>query len=149
MSLPPAKVKRRPSRHKRERHRVVEASSLPDLVDELQQGLPFERLTQFLDESGLSYAEAEGVLRIPRRTLARRREQGRLSWEESERLHRLSELFQRTLEVFRGNEPESRNWLTRPCRALGDVAPLDMASTETGAREVERVLGRLQHGVFS
>jgi uncharacterized protein (DUF2384 family) len=32
---------------------------------------------------------------------------------------------------------------------LGDVAPLEMAATETGAREVENLIGRLEHGVFS
>lgn len=127
----------------------MEAANLPEVIEELQQGLPFERLTQFLQESGFGQGEAETVLRIPRRTLARRREQGRLSWEESERLYRLSELFRRTLEAFRGNEAESRAWLTRPCRALGDATPLEFASIEAGAREVEKVLGRLQHGVFS
>ena len=34
-------------------------------------------------------------------------------------------------------------------RALGGATPLDFAKTEPGAREVENVLGRLEHGVFS
>jgi uncharacterized protein (DUF2384 family) len=34
-------------------------------------------------------------------------------------------------------------------RALGGRSPLDFAQTEPGAREVENVIGRLEHGVFS
>ena len=32
---------------------------------------------------------------------------------------------------------------------LGDVSPLEYAKTEVGAREVENLLGRIEHGVFS
>jgi len=37
----------------------------------------------------------------------------------------------------------------QPNRALGNLSPLEMAATETGAREVENLMGRLEHGVFS
>ncbi len=39
--------------------------------------------------------------------------------------------------------------LERPLRELGGRAPLQMAATEPGAREVERVLGRIEHGIFA
>ena len=33
-------------------------------------------------------------------------------------------------------------------RELGGRTPLQMTATEPGAREVERVLGRIEHGIF-
>ena len=37
----------------------------------------------------------------------------------------------------------------KPTAGLGGASPADMTSTEVGAREVERLIGRLEHGVFS
>ena len=39
--------------------------------------------------------------------------------------------------------------LSKPVKALGMKTPLQYAATESGAREVENLLGRLEHGVFS
>jgi len=46
-------------------------------------------------------------------------------------------------------EENARQWLTRSARALGGEPPLHFADTEPGAREVERLLGRIGHGVLS
>ena len=85
------------------------------------------------------------LIQIPTRTLARRKV---FKVDESERILRLGRLYQRTLEVL-GTPEEARRWLLRPQKALGNIAPLDFADTEPGAREVEALLGRLEHGVFS
>ncbi|MBW1797126.1 MAG: DUF2384 domain-containing protein, partial [Deltaproteobacteria bacterium] len=36
-----------------------------------------------------------------------------------------------------------------PARALGGKTPLEYADTEPGAQEVDELLGRIEHGVFS
>ena len=38
---------------------------------------------------------------------------------------------------------------TTPKRALGNITPLRCCDTDVGAREVEALLGRIEHGVFS
>jgi putative toxin-antitoxin system antitoxin component (TIGR02293 family) len=43
----------------------------------------------------------------------------------------------------------ARKWLKEPSWALGDVIPLQYADTELGAQEVEDLLGRIEHGVFT
>ncbi len=40
-------------------------------------------------------------------------------------------------------------WLKRPNRALGGIAPIAALDTELGAREVENLIGRLEHGVYT
>lgn len=48
-----------------------------------------------------------------------------------------------------GDEEAARRWLHRPQRGLGGRIPVDMIETEAGAKEVENLLGRIEHGVYS
>jgi putative toxin-antitoxin system antitoxin component (TIGR02293 family) len=57
-------------------------------------------------------------------------------------------LFARASEAL-GGHANARSWLVEPARAFHGECPLDYADTEIGAREVEALLGRLEHGVFS
>ena len=52
------------------------------------------------------------------------------------------------VDVMEGVEG-ARDWMTSPARALGGETPLAYASVEPGAREVDRLLTRIEHGVFS
>jgi hypothetical protein len=54
----------------------------------------------------------------------------------------------RAVAVF-GDARKARAWLRRPNRALSDEPPLRMMQTDVGAVAVHRVLGRIEHGVFS
>jgi putative toxin-antitoxin system antitoxin component (TIGR02293 family) len=51
-------------------------------------------------------------------------------------------------EVLEG-EDNARRWLTSPQHGLAGATPLDYATTEAGAREVEDLLGRIEFGVYS
>ena len=66
----------------------------------------------------------------------------------SERVFRISALFQKTLEVV-GDKQEARHWFTTPKKALGGKTPFEYAGTEVGAREVEDLLGRIEYGVYA
>lgn len=119
-----------------------------EVVGRIQAGLPmveFEALQALL---GVTAEELAQHLAISRSTLARRRRSGRLSTEESDRLVRFARLFARVEEVV-GLGAAARAWLGASARALGGVTPLVYAETEAGAREVENLLGRIEHGVFS
>jgi putative toxin-antitoxin system antitoxin component (TIGR02293 family) len=48
-------------------------------------------------------------------------------------------------EVF-GDRAFAQAWLKRPNPALHDRAPMDVARTEIGARRVEAILSRFEHG---
>ncbi len=52
------------------------------------------------------------------------------------------------MEVFESDEA-AREWFRSPQPALGGSTPLAFADVEPGAREVERLLGRIEQGVFS
>ena len=89
------------------------------------------------------------MVELPARTLARRKASGKLTKPESERLLRLSLVFEKTVNLFEGDADAARTWLSRSNKALGGETPLSAVETELGAREVEDVIGRLEHGVFT
>ena len=88
-------------------------------------------------------------MNVPRRTMTRRKSEGRFLPEESDRLLRAARLFGKTLELFEGDRDAATEWLTTAQSALGGGVPLDLARSEVGAQEVERLVGRLEHGVFA
>lgn len=114
----------------------------------LKAGLPIAFFDGLCAELQIAAQEMASVLNIAPRTLARRKKEGRLQTAESERLYRLGALFEKAVAVL-GDVEAARSWFKNPARALGDAAPLHFADTEPGAREVEDLLGRLEHGVFS
>jgi putative toxin-antitoxin system antitoxin component (TIGR02293 family) len=80
--------------------------------------------------------------------VARRKKEERLRADESDRLFRVARIAVQATEVLGSVEKASR-WLHRPNLALGDQAPLKLLDTDIGARQVEEILGRIEHGVYS
>jgi putative toxin-antitoxin system antitoxin component (TIGR02293 family) len=119
------------------------------LIHLIEQGLPFKMLTALSDKIGMSTAELASTLKIPPRTLARRRVAGRLAPDESERLMRVANIFEKALQLFEGQTDAAVTWLKSPKKALSNHSPLRYACFEVGAREVENLIGRLEHGIFS
>jgi putative toxin-antitoxin system antitoxin component (TIGR02293 family) len=124
------------------------AEAPSELVATVRAGLPVERFDALRDLLGLSTRELAAIVGITPSTLSRRRSAGTFKKDESERVLRIAHLVLRAVEVLDG-EDNARTWLTEPVRALGGETPLRFADTEPGAREVERLLGRLEHGVFT
>jgi putative toxin-antitoxin system antitoxin component (TIGR02293 family) len=112
-------------------------------------GLPYATVDRLQTALGLTLSEMADLVMIQLRTLSRRRGTGRLEADESDRVLRAARLFARTTRLFSGSEDKARTWLRTGNRALGGESPLDFARTEVGAREVEALIGRLEHGVFT
>jgi putative toxin-antitoxin system antitoxin component (TIGR02293 family) len=125
------------------------SSSISDLMQQIERGFSFQALLSLEANSGVSLTLLASVIGIPERTLARRKAAGKLEPEESERLLRVSNLFEKCVELFEGDVAAAVNWLTSPKKALNHQPPLLYARTELGAREVEDLIGRVEHGVFS
>jgi putative toxin-antitoxin system antitoxin component (TIGR02293 family) len=119
------------------------------LVERVEEGLSFGELEHLRRNMNLSREEVAELVQIRPRTLDRRKREGRLHPEESDRLLRASRVFGKAIALFEGDAASARGWLSSAQRALGGAVPLEMAKTEIGAREVEDLIGRLEHGVFS
>jgi len=125
----------------------VRSYDMVSLHEQVAEGLPFDALETLRDALACSTARFAELVGIPMRTLARRKEANRLQPDESDRLFRLARLVGLALQLFEGRLAEVQTWLFTPLQALDGHAPLGFAKSDVGAREVEKVIGRLEHGV--
>lgn len=123
--------------------------TLLQAVKLVECGLPFGAIARLQAASGLTLDRIKQVVRISEGSFARRKQAGRLSQDESERLLRIGRVFEQATSLHDGDQASARQWLETPIPALGNLRPLDLAQTEPGAREVEDLIGRIEHGVVS
>lgn len=118
------------------------------VIQVVQEGLDFAELESLREQLDLPLDRLAEQLGLSRATLHRRKARGRLTSDESDKVLRFARLLGQAVPLFGGLE-EARQWLKAPQRGLGGAVPLDYAQTETGAREVENLLGRIDYGVYS
>ena len=117
-----------------------------DLNDAIRAGLPLEAVDSVVRRGILRTSELHALV-IPRRTLAHRKHLGQpLSPKQSDRLTRVVRVVARAEEAI-GDGEKARRWLRKPNRSLRGGRPLDLLDSDVGVRMVERVLGRLEHGL--
>ncbi len=118
------------------------------MIEKVRDGLPLSEFHALREMLGLSEERLAGLLGLSRATLHRRKLGGTLDRAASDRLVRYARLLSRA-EAALGSVESARSWLAAPALAFHGECPLDFADTEVGAREVEALLGRIEHGVFS
>lgn len=133
---------------------IVRGSEDPDtcnpamLIALVRSGLPVSELDALQNVLDVPIEKLAPKLGISKATLHRRKAAGRLEPDESDRVVRFARLMGKAVEVFE-NEEAARAWLSAPQFGLGGETPLDYAMTELGAREVQNLLGRIDHSVYS
>ena len=125
----------------------IKSKNIDDLIIKVKKGLPASSFEKLRKKLGVSDHFLSQIVNIPKRTLTRRKQQGKLSADESEKVLRIARLYDRALEVFE-DQQAAEKWLKEPARGLGEAIPLNYARTELGAQEVERLLIRIEYGVF-
>lgn len=118
------------------------------LVERLRKGFPILEFRLLQDLLRISEEDLGRFLGISPATLHRRKKLGRLETPESERIVRFARLFGLSAEIFESKEA-AREWLKIPNPGTSGETPLSYSDTEYGAREVENLLGRIDHGIFS
>jgi putative toxin-antitoxin system antitoxin component (TIGR02293 family) len=115
-----------------------------DLADAISSGMPAQAAEAAL-QSGLITLDEMHRLVISRRRLTRT---ATLSPGESNRLARVigSAI---AAETALGDQTRAFRWMRMPNRALRGRRPIDLLDSEIGARVVVRLLGRIEHGVYS
>lgn len=101
-----------------------------------------------LAQCGYSEKELSDLV-VPKRTLARRRSANELlTVEETDKALRLKRIATLAERVF-GDSAKAHRWLRKPKRSLSGDTPLDYLASENGARVVEEMLGRIEHGIYA
>lgn len=96
------------------------------------------------------YSEDEVfALVVPKRTLARRKAANeRLTVEETDKALRLERIAVQAERAF-GDPEKAHRWLRKAKRELRGETPLAYLASEAGARVVEEMLFRIEHGIFA
>ena len=101
-----------------------------------------------LGKHGYSQDEIHSLV-VPKRTLARRAAHHEpLSIEETDKALRLERVATLAARVF-GNVDKANRWLRKPKHQLNGKTPLAYLMSEAGARLVEDMLQRIDHGILA
>jgi putative toxin-antitoxin system antitoxin component (TIGR02293 family) len=131
-------------------HIYARTLSAGETAARIKTGLRVSEFDTLRELLGLTVHALAKKVGISIATLSRRRRSAEvLDAEHGDRIMRFARLYRLARDLYDGDETAARNWLTRPARALDGQTPLDYADTEVGAREVENLIGRLEHGVYT
>lgn len=124
--------------------------SLIRTADAVIGRLTYAQLDRFRIGMEQSRAAFASTIHLSERTLARYAsdETRRVEPDVAERALRMARI--RALAEFVLEDVESAKvWLRTPQPAMGERVPADLLRSEFGAREVERLLQRIEHGVYT
>ena len=119
---------------------------MSDPVGAVRSGLPFSVFERVRGVVGASDGLLARVLATSERTLHRRRAQGRLTSEESDRLLLLAETVALAVQAL-DDLDRARLWLASPHALLGGEAPLEHMDTVAGIEEVKTMLHHVDHSM--
>lgn len=113
-------------------------------------GVPARTLREIAELLKIDLDMLAAAVRIPRRTLERRLAASStvLPFDEGDRTVRIGRLLARATDVFEDKD-EAAKWFTERSEMFAGASPLELCATDAGARAVEQVLGRIEHGVFA
>lgn len=116
------------------------------LIESVRSGLAFKAVEEAARALDMSVKDLAGFGVIPARTLSHSRKSGKFTHAQSDRVTRFFRVWQKARDSF-GDPEKARLWMERPTRPLGGKTPVNLLDTEEGARLVEDLLFRIDHGL--
>ncbi|GAB4023941.1 antitoxin Xre-like helix-turn-helix domain-containing protein [Spirosoma koreense] len=119
-----------------------------EIIARSRQGVLRAEADRVAKQVGLTDKEVAAALGLSVSYLHRLKSDQLISQDASERLLLLDNLLRHALDTFEGRAPTVLNWLRSALRELDYQTPLQSLDTVTGYTLVERILGRIDHGIF-
>jgi len=119
------------------------------IMTRIRKGMPYKDVESLQKRLGVDKENFALLLRISPRTYERRKQDGKLDSEETDRALRLGRIIERAIEMYEGNQVAAKAWLRQAIPALEGLTPLELIGTEAGTVLVENLIGRIEAGVFS
>lgn len=120
--------------------------SLPVTNQLLESGLRYYAYEYLRSKYKFNVKEFSKLIRISTSTAQRRRNQGAMSFRESELLVRYAKLLDAAVDLMDGNVELALDWIQKPTLYFGGESPLSVSITSVGAEEVLSFVGRLSLG---
>lgn len=118
--------------------------------DLVLDGLPGICVISFKDYAGLSTSSISDLLGVSEKTYFRVQAHPNRPIDPvmSDRLVRAAKVMALAEEVLESRE-EAIGWMGEQQAALGNAVPRDLLTTDTGAKQVEDLLLRMEHGYLA
>lgn len=119
-----------------------------DLIALSRTGIKKHTLKSLAGYLGISMETLSGLLHSSHRNIQRKDDDELLDTLKTEKVLELAAFAQWGIEVI-GSKASFTEWLQSPLLALGNKTPLHFLDTSFGIQMLTKLLGRLEHGVYS
>jgi putative toxin-antitoxin system antitoxin component (TIGR02293 family) len=119
-----------------------------DLITLSRSGVKKSSLKSLSNYLGISMDKMSSLMHTSYRNIQRKDDNELLDVYKSEQAIGVAQVVTKGLEIF-GSKENMQQWLHSNIIALGEKKPIDLLDTSFGIRMIYRVLGRLEHGVYS
>ncbi len=115
----------------------------------VRNGISPTRVLAFIKWAHLTQKEFLEIARLkPATFYDRLKKRKKFDQEETDRIFRIIRAH-KMAEGILGSTKQARSWFQTEVPALGNITPWSLLDTEPGAREVETLLMRIEHGIYS
>ena len=123
--------------------------SLDELIQLSRDGLDYQTFEEITGRLPFSLQEWANFLGVSERTLIRvRKENKSLGTNATDKVIRITQLYQKGVEVFR-DEEKFADWLNTRIMVVGGVKPKSLLDTSFGLELVDNTLGQIEYGIFA
>ena len=119
-----------------------------DYVRIANKGIKKQSVTRLAELMDIPMKDIAVLLNISYKTLGRKKETDTLDSISSSISIEIAETISKGLSVFEDSDKLSR-WLQKENRALQGEKPIDLLNTPTGIKMVNKVLGRIEEGIYT
>ena len=120
-----------------------------DLITLSNEGITKGSLDSLISHLGMSKkAFTEDILDISVKTLERKKSHEKLDRRTSSHIIEITKVVEHAFEVFE-NEEKVKKWLNTINMGLNNMKPIDLFYIPTGLAMVDKVLSRIEEGVYS
>lgn len=114
----------------------------------VKDGISKSYLVKLKKNTALDYDALAQALSVTRSTLINKKGSQKYSIPLSERIIALAELYSFGYEVFE-DQDKFNAWMFHPNQALGGAIPFDFIDNIYGREEIQNLIGRIAHGIYS
>jgi len=119
-----------------------------NLFSGLKDGFSYNTIDALVQFGWVSRKEFSSATGITMSTLDRRKNEGTLNTQESDKVYSLVRLIDASTDLFSGNADKAGAWIRKSAKGLGGRAPIDMIRTTAETESVIDFIGRVKHGVI-
>lgn len=112
------------------------------------EGIKKNSVTRLAQLMNIPMKDMAALLNISYKTLARKKESDTLDSISSSILIEIAETLSKGLTVFE-DPAKLRRWLQKENRALQGKRPIDFLTIPTGIKMINRLLGRIEEGIYT